>query len=200
MGSLELDPNTLDALLSDQSYVGGHQPSQADTQVWQALGGHPNATVHPHMARWYTHMASYSGESHKLPPAPLNVVFHCPKSSAQAARVTSGVEVSGEAQSSKTQKAPSNKKKDAEVSVGCVYRPCCSLGHPHLFLQVFPRGICMHYEIGVGIGGLGMPWWGKRRVTKQEWIGAAGIPELLVLKKEYEKNLELREKLSRLFK
>lgn len=141
MGSLELDPNTLDALLSDQSYVGGYQPTQADTQVWQALGGHPNATVHPHMARWYTHLASYSGESHNLPPAPLKVVFHSPKSSAQAAGVTSGVGVSGEAQSSKPQKAPSNKKKDVEVSVGCVHRLCCSLGHPHLLLQVLKRGI-----------------------------------------------------------
>lgn len=123
MGSLELDPNTLDALLLDQSYVGGHQPTQADTQVWQALGGHPDPTVHPHMARWYTHMASYSGESHNLPLAPLKVVFHGPKS-AKASRVTSGVGESGEDKSSMPQKAPSSKKKDVEVSVGCMHRLC----------------------------------------------------------------------------
>lgn len=130
MGSVELDPNTLDALLCDQSYVGGHQPTQADTQVWQALGGPPDPQLHPHTARWYTHMASFKGESHAFPPAPIVVVFHGPKSPAQAPRVAPGKGESGEPQSAKPQKAPS-KKKDAEVSQGCgdvlvAWSPTCA--------------------------------------------------------------------------
>lgn len=113
MGSVELDSNTLDALLCDQSYVGGHQPTQADTQVWQALGGPPDPQLHPHTARWYTHMASFKGESHAFPPAPLVVVFHGPKSPAQASRVAPVERGSSQPQSAKPQKVP-NKKKDVE--------------------------------------------------------------------------------------
>lgn len=121
MGSVELDSNTLDALLCDQSYVGGYQPSQADNQVWRALGGPPDPKVHPHMARWYAHMASFSGESQALPPAPHAVVFHGPKSPAQASRVAPGGEQSGKPQGAKPQKTPS-KKQDTEVSRRCMGR------------------------------------------------------------------------------
>ena len=119
MGAVELDPNTLDALLCDQSYVGGHQPTQADTQVWQTLVGPPDPKVHPHTARWYNHVASFKGESHAFPPASHMVVFHGPKSPTQAPRMVSGQGERGKVQGAKPQKAPS-KKKDVEVSKKCM--------------------------------------------------------------------------------
>lgn len=116
MGSVELDSNTLDALLCDQSYVAGYQPSQADNQVWWALECAPDEKVHPHMARWYAHMASFmGGESQAFPPAPHVVVFHGSMSPAQASRVAPRGEQGGKPQSAKPQKTPS-KKQDTEAA------------------------------------------------------------------------------------
>lgn len=116
MGSVELDSNTLDALLCDQSYVAGYQPSQADNQVWRALECVPDEKVHPHLARWYAHMASFmGGESQAFPPAPHVVVFHGSMSPTQTSRVAPRGEQGGKPQGAKPQKTPS-KKQDAEAA------------------------------------------------------------------------------------
>merc|ERR1712236_200617 len=46
----------LDAFLADHSYIEGFVPSQADTQVYEALGSAPKDG---HALRWYNHIKSF---------------------------------------------------------------------------------------------------------------------------------------------
>merc|ERR1712180_364856 len=46
----------LDAFLADHSYIEGFVPSQADTQVYEALGSAPKDA---HALRWYNHIKSF---------------------------------------------------------------------------------------------------------------------------------------------
>merc|ERR1712080_790400 len=46
----------LDAFLADHSYIEGYVPSQADTQVYEALGAAPTEA---HALRWYNHIKSF---------------------------------------------------------------------------------------------------------------------------------------------
>merc|ERR1712121_151601 len=46
----------LDAFLAEHSYIEGYVPSQADTQVYEALGSAPSE---PHALRWYNHIKSF---------------------------------------------------------------------------------------------------------------------------------------------
>merc|ERR1712227_526469 len=46
----------LDAFLADHSYIEGFVPSQADTQVYEALGSAPKEA---HALRWYNHIKSF---------------------------------------------------------------------------------------------------------------------------------------------
>merc|ERR1712112_239255 len=46
----------LDAFLADHSYIEGYVPSQADTQVYEALAGAPKES---HALRWYNHIKSF---------------------------------------------------------------------------------------------------------------------------------------------
>merc|ERR1712080_91470 len=46
----------LDAFLADHSYIEGYVPSQADTQVYEALGCAPKES---HALRWYNHIKSF---------------------------------------------------------------------------------------------------------------------------------------------
>merc|ERR1712112_167696 len=46
----------LDAFLADHSYIEGFVPSQADTQVYEALGCAPKDA---HALRWYNHIKSF---------------------------------------------------------------------------------------------------------------------------------------------
>ncbi|KAF9450758.1 hypothetical protein P691DRAFT_797728 [Macrolepiota fuliginosa MF-IS2] len=48
--------------LASRSYVEGYTPSQADVHVFKAISSDPDAAKHPHVARWYTHIKSYSAE------------------------------------------------------------------------------------------------------------------------------------------
>jgi len=49
----------LDDFLADKSYIEGFQPSQADTAVYEALGGAPSGDL-VNALRWYKHITSYS--------------------------------------------------------------------------------------------------------------------------------------------
>ena len=42
-------------------------PSQADVSVFTSIKAAPDAKVHPHVARWYKHIASYASEHASLP-------------------------------------------------------------------------------------------------------------------------------------
>merc|ERR1711887_466036 len=46
----------LDSYLSENSYIEGYVPSQADTAVFEALKGAPEAA---HALRWYNHIKSF---------------------------------------------------------------------------------------------------------------------------------------------
>ncbi|KDN38448.1 putative EFB1-translation elongation factor eEF1beta [Tilletiaria anomala UBC 951] len=54
-----------DKYLVDKSYVDGHAPSQADVAVFEVIKS-PNADKYPHVARWYTHIASWEAEHPSL--------------------------------------------------------------------------------------------------------------------------------------
>ncbi len=51
-----------DTLLRDRSYVAGFTPSQADVQLYKAMGSPPAASEFPHLSRWFQHVASFEGE------------------------------------------------------------------------------------------------------------------------------------------
>ncbi|KAI0830323.1 elongation factor 1 beta/delta chain [Trametes gibbosa] len=56
----------LEAHLATRSYVEGYTPSQADVAVFKAIASAPSASANPNVARWYTHIQSYSAEFESL--------------------------------------------------------------------------------------------------------------------------------------
>ncbi|TFK71193.1 hypothetical protein BDN72DRAFT_474479 [Pluteus cervinus] len=58
---------TLEAHLATRSYVEGYTPSQADVHVFTTLGSAPDASAHPNVSRWYSHIKSYTAEHTSLP-------------------------------------------------------------------------------------------------------------------------------------
>ena len=44
-----------------------YSPSQADVAAFKAIESAPDLSVNPHVARWYTHIKSYSAEHGSLP-------------------------------------------------------------------------------------------------------------------------------------
>ncbi|KAF7337133.1 Elongation factor 1-beta [Mycena venus] len=52
----------LEQHLASRSYVEGYTPSQADVLVFKAISSAPSAESSPHVARWYTHINSYTSE------------------------------------------------------------------------------------------------------------------------------------------
>lgn len=60
MGTLSTpsELGALDFLLSNQSYILGHEPTQADVTVYEALKESPPSYL-PHAARWYRHLDSF---------------------------------------------------------------------------------------------------------------------------------------------
>ncbi|KAF7369817.1 hypothetical protein MVEN_00314400 [Mycena venus] len=52
----------LEQHLASRSYVEGYTPSQADVVVFKAISSAPSAESSPHVARWYTHIKSYTSE------------------------------------------------------------------------------------------------------------------------------------------
>jgi len=51
----------LSKYLADHSYIEGYTPSAADLEVFQQITVAPDASKAPHAARWYNHIASFSG-------------------------------------------------------------------------------------------------------------------------------------------
>jgi len=51
--------------LQDRSYIEGYTPSQADVEVFSAITAAPDATKNAHVARWYSHITSFSEEERK---------------------------------------------------------------------------------------------------------------------------------------
>ncbi|KAJ7827894.1 hypothetical protein B0H14DRAFT_2516787 [Mycena olivaceomarginata] len=52
----------LEQHLASRSYVEGYTASQADVEVFKAISSAPSAESNPHVARWYTHIKSYTSE------------------------------------------------------------------------------------------------------------------------------------------
>jgi len=63
-GLVSLD--ALNSFLSSHSYIASHEPSQADTVVFEALGQTPPASQ-PHVLRWYSHISSFGGAKSQFP-------------------------------------------------------------------------------------------------------------------------------------
>lgn len=59
----------LNTFLEGASYIEGYLPSQADVEVFAAIG-ETKVDAFPHIARWYKHIASYTEEERKAFPAP----------------------------------------------------------------------------------------------------------------------------------
>jgi len=57
----------LEEHLAARSYVEGYTPSQADVHVFKSISAAPNASTYPHVARWYSHIKSYTAEHGSLP-------------------------------------------------------------------------------------------------------------------------------------
>ncbi|KAH8077083.1 hypothetical protein BXZ70DRAFT_963030 [Cristinia sonorae] len=64
---MSLDFAKLEAHLATRSYVEGYTPSQADVHVFKAITSAPDASANPAIARWYTHIKSYTSEFDSLP-------------------------------------------------------------------------------------------------------------------------------------
>ena len=56
----------LNDYLKDKSYIEGHEPSQADVAVYEALSSVPNKK-HTNVSRWYSHISSFQAEFNELP-------------------------------------------------------------------------------------------------------------------------------------
>ncbi|OAA53524.1 Translation elongation factor EF1B/ribosomal protein S6 [Cordyceps fumosorosea ARSEF 2679] len=57
----------LNRWLITRSYIVPYAPSQADVACFKAIDAVPDASLHPHAARWYRHMTSYETEFADLP-------------------------------------------------------------------------------------------------------------------------------------
>ncbi|GAA5879920.1 hypothetical protein JCM8547_003702 [Rhodosporidiobolus lusitaniae] len=76
----------VDDVLVHSSYIEGYTPSQADVAVFKAIPSAPDATKYPNLARWYTHIESYSAEHETLPgDASKTYEAYGPSTSASAA-------------------------------------------------------------------------------------------------------------------
>ncbi|KAK7055508.1 elongation factor 1-beta [Favolaschia claudopus] len=60
------DLHKLEQHLAARSYVEGYTPSQADVTVFKAIASAPKPEANPHVARWYTHIQSYTSEFDSL--------------------------------------------------------------------------------------------------------------------------------------
>ncbi|KAG9310951.1 hypothetical protein JVU11DRAFT_8825, partial [Chiua virens] len=58
--------SALERHFATRSYVEGYTPSQADVHVYKAITS-PVPSTYPHVARWYSHITSYTAEFDTLP-------------------------------------------------------------------------------------------------------------------------------------
>ncbi|KAF8879007.1 hypothetical protein CPB85DRAFT_450385 [Mucidula mucida] len=61
---MSVDLSKLEQHLASRSYVEGYTPSQADVLVFNAIKA---GDIYPNVARWYTHIQSFSAELETLP-------------------------------------------------------------------------------------------------------------------------------------
>jgi elongation factor 1-beta len=83
--------SALNSWLETRSYITGYTPSQADVTVFKAIDAAPDAKQYPYVARWYSHIQSYSTEFESLTGdsnAPLE--SYGPDASALTAAVVGG--------------------------------------------------------------------------------------------------------------
>ena len=67
----------LDNHLKDKSYIGGYNPSKADTLVWDKLKKCP-CDKFENVFRWYKHFATFGAERNSLPPSDVEISFAQP--------------------------------------------------------------------------------------------------------------------------
>jgi len=58
------NPDELNEFLADKSYIEGYTPSQSDVTLFKKIGSSPDKATHPHAARWFKHIASFSAEEY----------------------------------------------------------------------------------------------------------------------------------------
>jgi elongation factor 1-beta len=79
----------LNTYITTRSYIDGYHPTKADATAFAGLSSAPNAATHPHAARWYKHIASFSAEARAAFPgsdaACSNVQGTCKAAAAAAA-------------------------------------------------------------------------------------------------------------------
>ncbi|WFD18473.1 Translation elongation factor 1 beta [Malassezia caprae] len=51
-----------DSFLSTKSYIGGHEASQADVAVYEAIKGAVDSSKYPNVSRWQEHIKSFEAE------------------------------------------------------------------------------------------------------------------------------------------
>ncbi|KAM3518117.1 hypothetical protein NHJ13051_008436 [Beauveria bassiana] len=66
----EIGLKALNRWLITRSHIASHTPSQANVAYFKAINAVPDASLHPHAARWYKHMTSYEPEFVHLPGNP----------------------------------------------------------------------------------------------------------------------------------
>jgi elongation factor 1-beta len=64
----------LNVFLQSRSYIVGFSASAADAQLFTAIGGEPDASKFPNVARFYKHIASLSAEARKALPSVIGGV------------------------------------------------------------------------------------------------------------------------------
>lgn len=74
-GSTGPDLEALEKHLSEYSYVCGYEPSERDSRLVGLLPAPPSPLTHPAVARWYTHMNSFSAVEIKCLPDPQRLSF-----------------------------------------------------------------------------------------------------------------------------
>merc|ERR1712241_815831 len=74
----------LNEFLAEHSYIEGYVPSQADTAVFEALAGAPNADT-PHALRWYNHVKSFGAGMKQFAKASKNAADYTTGAAAAAA-------------------------------------------------------------------------------------------------------------------
>ncbi|KAI9266088.1 hypothetical protein BY458DRAFT_437618 [Sporodiniella umbellata] len=64
--------NILNSYFENVSYVKGVELSEADVSVFNALTEGVSASAHPHLARWYSHVAAVKGLAAKISAVPTD--------------------------------------------------------------------------------------------------------------------------------
>lgn len=73
-----------------------YAPTQADVVVFKSVSSPPDRTTHPHAARWYSHILTYSAEHSTLPgDATKSAADYVPTLHAQAAEDDDDVDLFG---------------------------------------------------------------------------------------------------------